>query len=63
MARLIIQDEDFSSKLKDFSITCKECGGKNVTLDIDWACYPSCCFGGATLICEDCHKDETIYDW
>lgn len=62
MARLIVDGDDFSEKLKEFSITCKKCGSKKVTFDIDWAAYPSCSWLKLSVICEDCKVDETIYD-
>jgi len=62
MARVIINDYDFSKKLKEFSLSCNECGSKNVTLDINWAAYPSASWCTVSVICEDCKKDETIYD-
>jgi hypothetical protein len=61
MAILVINDRDLSEKLKDFSLTCNNCGSKKVTLDIDWAAYPSASWMNVTLSCADCHKDEDIY--
>ena len=61
MAVLIINDEDFSQKLKDFSLSCKNCESKNVKLDIDWANYPSCSWFKVLVICNDCLIDEEIY--
>jgi hypothetical protein len=63
MARLVINDDDFSEKLKDFNLSCKECGSKKVTLDIDWAAYPSASWCAITVICEECHKDEVVYEF
>lgn len=62
MARLIVNSDDFSSKLKKFEMACKSCGSEKVTLDIDWAAYPSCSWMKIIIICDDCHHDETILD-
>jgi hypothetical protein len=62
MALLVINSEDYSERLKDFQITCNGCGGKRVTLDIDWAAYPSASWCKVTASCEDCHRDETVYE-
>lgn len=62
MAILVINNEDYSKKLKNFELTCKECSSKNVELEIDWASYPSASWFRVTTICKDCHKDEDIYD-
>jgi hypothetical protein len=61
MARLVINSDDFTAKLKEFSLKCNECGSENVTLDIDWAAYPSASWFTVEVICEDCKKDEKIY--
>jgi len=61
MAILIINNEDFSNKLKEFEFKCKECGSSNVTLEIDWAAYPSASWMNITVICGDCMNDEQIY--
>lgn len=45
-----------------FRIECVACGSKNVTIDIDWASYPSCSWNNGTIICRDCHVDEEIYE-
>ena len=62
MAILIINDEDFTSKLKEFSLKCNNCGSDKVELEIDWASYPSASWFNVTVICKKCHQDETIYD-
>ena len=62
MARLILNSNDFTNKLKAFSLKCNECGSDNVTLDIDWAAYPSCSWMNICIICDDCKHDEIIYD-
>lgn len=61
MALLVINGTDLSQKLQDFSLTCKQCGCKDVTLDIDWAAYPSCSWLDITLSCGTCHSDEKIH--
>lgn len=62
MARLVINSAEFTKKLRDFTLKCNECESSNVTLDIDWAAYPSSSWCEVTVICEDCKKDETIYE-
>lgn len=62
MAILLVNDTDFSSKLKEFSLQCNSCNSSKVTLDIDWAAYPSASWFKITVSCEDCHTDEDIYD-
>lgn len=61
MARLLINDEDHSKKLKEFSLACNKCNSKNVTLDIDWAAYTSGSWCKVSIICENCKKSEEIY--
>lgn len=61
-ARLVINAENFANKLRDFSLRCGQCGSGNVTLDIDWAAYPSASWCTVTVICDDCNADEEIYD-
>jgi hypothetical protein len=63
MAILIINDSDYSAKLKNFSISCKECGSTNVTLEVDWAAYPSGAWCKVRTICEGCKAEEDIYDF
>jgi hypothetical protein len=60
MAILIINNADFSEKLKDFEITCKKCESKKVELNIDWASYPSCSWYNIDIICNDCKHSEEI---
>ena len=62
MTRLLLENEDFSCKLEDFILQCKKCGSFKVTIDIDWAAYPSCSWLNVTLICEDCKHDEEVYE-
>lgn len=62
MAILVINSEDYSEKLTGFELTCTSCGSKRVTLDLDWAAYPSDSWCKVTTICEDCHRDETVYE-
>ena len=61
MARLVINSSDLSEKLAGFELKCKICGSKRVTLDIDWAAYPSGSWFNVDVICEDCKHDEEIY--
>ncbi len=61
MAILVINSEDFSKKLTGFELKCKECGSNNVTLDIDWASYPSSSWMSVIVSCNECKKDEEIY--
>ena len=61
MAILILNDDDFSGKLQNFRLNCKNCGSSKVTLDIDWAAYPSCSWLNVNVICEECKHDEEIY--
>ena len=62
MAILVINSHNLSSKLKDFSFACNKCGSNKVTLDIDWAAYPSAAWCRITVICDACKQDEEIYD-
>lgn len=62
MARLTINAADFSEKLRDFSLSCAKCGAKEVTLDLDWAAYPSASWCKVTVICDQCHNDEVVYE-
>lgn len=62
MAILQINENDFSSKLKDFNLLCNKCDSKNVALDIDWASYPSASWLNIEVICSDCHHSEEIYN-
>jgi len=61
-ARLVINHDDFSSKLTGFALQCSQCGSRQVTLDIDWAAYPSASWCKVDVICEQCHFDEEIID-
>ena len=61
-ARLVINGSDMSAKLRDFSLSCRECGSREVTLDIDWAAYPSASWCRVVASCDQCKADETIYD-
>jgi len=61
MAILVINSEEFSEKLKGFEFKCNECTSSNVTLDIDWAAYPSASWMTVTVICENCNKEEVVY--
>ena len=61
MAILVINNNDYSAKLKNFSLECNKCGSKNIELEIDWAAYPSASWLNITTICKDCHTDEDIY--
>lgn len=62
MALLVINGDDLSQKLHGFTLMCKTCQSNRVTLEIDWAAYPSCSWAKVSVICEDCKSDETIYD-
>ncbi len=62
MAVLVINGSELSEKLCGFRLVCKECGSRRVTLDIDWAAYPSCSWFKVIVICEDCKYDEVLYD-
>lgn len=62
MARLVVNSQDFTEKLHKFVLRCKECNSNKVTLDIDWAAYPSSSWCNITVICENCHHDEEIYE-
>jgi len=62
MARLVINEKDFSEKLTAFSLSCMSCGSSRVTLDIDWAAYPSASWLKVNVICEECAHDEEI-EW
>jgi len=62
MARLIINSNDFSEKLTGFELKCKRCGSNKVTLDLDWAAYPSASWCRLEVICEDCKHDETVFE-
>lgn len=61
VTRLVVNSRDLSERLREFSLACK-CGSRRVTLDVDWAAYPSASWLKITLICDDCHADEEIYD-
>ena len=61
MAILTINSTDLSEKLTGFELRCNECGSDRVTLDIDWAAYPSAIWMVITVICESCKKDEMVY--
>lgn len=61
MAILVINNEDFTEKLKDFALKCKNCDGGEVELEIDWAAYPSASWCKVTVICKACHNDEEVY--
>jgi hypothetical protein len=60
MAILVINSDDYTEKLKDFSLTCQACGSKEVELEIDWAAYPSDSWLIVKTICKTCHTEETI---
>jgi len=62
MAILIINGDNYATKLTEFEIKYKKCGSGNIELEIDWAAYPSAAWCTITTICKDCHADETIYD-
>lgn len=62
MARLVVNSDDFSNRLRKFEMKCRSCNSGNVTLDIDWASYPSASWFNITIICDDCHHDEKIYE-
>lgn len=62
MAILIINSEDYSEKLQDFELTCKSCGSRKITLDLDWAAYPSAQWCRLITSCGECHRDEEIYE-
>lgn len=59
--RLVINNQDFSSKLNKFSLKCSKCGSYDITFDIDWAAYPSCAWCSIITICEGCKNEEEIY--
>jgi len=61
-ARLVINSADFSAKLSGFNLSCTKCGSKAVTLDVDWAAYPSASWCKVTAICDACHHDEEVYE-
>lgn len=61
MARLIINETDFA-KLKNFSLQCRACNSFRVTIDVDWAAYPSASWCDIKIICEDCKREEYIYE-
>jgi hypothetical protein len=60
-AKLVINSNDFTEKLTGFSLSCKNCKSNHVTLDIDWAAYPSASWVKVNVICEECKSDEEIY--
>jgi hypothetical protein len=62
MAILIINNEDYSNKLKNFSFNCKECNSNNIELEVDWGCYPSDSWIGITTICKNCFNEEILLD-
>jgi hypothetical protein len=61
MALVTLSNEDLK-QLKKFEITCNTCGSKNCAIEIDWAAYPSASWNTTTVICKDCHEDETCYE-
>ena len=60
VARLVINSNDFSERLKGFMLSCTKCASPKVTLDIDWAAYPSAAWMDISVICETCKHDETL---
>lgn len=62
MARLVVNSSELSNKLINFSLECSSCNSNNVTLDIDWAAYPSSSWLRILLVCDDCKKDEEVFD-
>jgi len=62
MVRLVINDDDFAEKLTGFVLKCGECGSNQVTLDIDWAAYPSATWLEVYVICEKCKHCEEIFN-
>ena len=63
MAILVINSENYSERLVGFELRCRGCGSTRVTLDIDWAAYPSASWCRVVTICDDCHRDEQIYEY
>jgi hypothetical protein len=61
-ARLVINATDFSQKLTGFALRCQACNSDAVTLDLDWAAYPSASWCRVTVICEACKHDEEVYE-
>lgn len=61
MARLVINSTDLSEKLHSFSLRCDKCESARVTLDIDWASYPSASWLKIDIICDDCKHDEEVF--
>lgn len=61
MAILVINSNDLSEKLTGFALKCNQCESNRVTLDINWAAYPSASWCKVTVICNDCKHDEEIY--
>lgn len=61
MAILVLNGVDFTEKLCGFEFKCLKCHSPKVTLDIDWAAYPSASWFNVTVVCDECHNDEQIY--
>ena len=61
-ARLVVNGDEFATKMVQFSLKCLQCGSRRVTLDIDWAAYPSGSWCHITFDCLNCKYEETIYE-
>lgn len=61
MAKLLINDDDFSGNLTGFNLNCKECGSNKVILDVVWATYSDGASVNFAVICKDCRHQEAVY--
>lgn len=61
MAIVTISSGDLK-QLEKFEIRCKICGSTNCELEINWAAYPSASWNSTTIICKNCHEEESCYD-
>lgn len=46
--------------ISKFEIRCRACQSYDITIEIDWAAYPSCSWNKSTIICRSCHQEEMI---
>lgn len=61
MAIVTITNKEIK-QLQNFEVVCKKCGSNNCEIEIDWASYPSASWNTTTIICKDCHTDETCIE-
>ncbi len=62
MAVLIINNQDYSKKLKNFELTCKKCDSKEIDFEICWS-HGDYGWFEITTICKNCHIEEEVYEY